>query len=213
MEYFNNKNLTKIGEGSFGTVYTNGRYAYKFVVSSDKMKLMREMRMFRRASKIGVAPPIPPGQKMSLKSIGNGEYVLRIVMKRLDGNVMKYAKIVGGNQAYSEIANLTSQLHLGGICHGDLYELDNIVHDGKRLYITDFSESTVFNNKRCMDQNALSSLQQKLSKVLISASSPKSKRRRGGLFGSPGSNMGSPNTPRRGSPPSAPVKSRAKRRI
>ena len=148
MEYFNNKNLTKIGKGSFGTVYTNGRYAYKFVVSKDKMKLMREMRMFRRASKIGVAPPIPPGQKMSLKSIGNGEYVLRIVMKRLDGNVMKYAKMVGGNQAYSEIANLTSQLHLGGICHGDLYELDNIVHDSKRIYITDFSEATVFNSER-----------------------------------------------------------------
>ena len=41
MEYFNNKNLTKIGKGSFGIVYTNGRYAYKFVVSDDKMKLMR----------------------------------------------------------------------------------------------------------------------------------------------------------------------------
>ena len=209
MEYFNNKNLKKIGQGSFGSVYTNGRYAYKFIVSEDRDKLERERRMFTRASNIGIAPPIPLGKEAVIKSIGNGKYVMRIGMKRLNGKVTEYAKMMGGIDTYKEIASLAGQLHLNGICHGDLFGLGNIVHDGKRLYIIDFSEASKYNKKTCNDQNGISSLQRILSKIQKRKSPETSQKRRRGLspnspvrggralsYGSPGTNMGSPKPPR-----------------
>ena len=149
-QYFNNKNLTRLGKGAGGgEVLTNGRYAYKFVKTADKQALQRELKFTLRAAKIGVAPPID-GSEIK-KVAGGNEWVMRIKMKKLKGNLSDYAKTVsGGEGAVRELEDIMTDLHTQGICHNDISNPENIMHDGERLYIIDYSEATdTANNSKC----------------------------------------------------------------
>ena len=148
-QYFKNKNLTRLGKGAGGgEVLTNGRYAYKFVKTADKQALQRELRFTLKAAKIGVAPHIYDSE---IKQTPDLEWVMRIKMKKLKGNLLDYAKTVsGGEGAVRELSDIMTDLHKKGICHNDISNPENIMHDGERLYIIDYSEATdTANNSKC----------------------------------------------------------------
>ena len=147
---FNNKNLKLLGKGAGGgAVFTNGTYAYKFVKTADIKALRRELKFTQKAAKIEVAPHIYDSE---IKQAPDGEWVMRIKMKKLKGNLLDYAKTVsGGESAVLELNDIMTDLHTEGrICHNDISNPDNIMHDGKRLYIIDYSEATdTGNNSKC----------------------------------------------------------------
>jgi predicted Ser/Thr protein kinase len=153
---FNNKKLNFLGKGAGGgEVRTNGTYAYKFLKSNDREVLERELKFTQKAADVGVAPPIYESEIK--RDILNGEFVLRIKMKKLFGNLLDYAKTVsGGKWALFEVRDdLLSKLHKQGrICHNDISNPDNIMHDGKRLYIIDYSEATYKKNNFNCDKDA-----------------------------------------------------------
>jgi predicted Ser/Thr protein kinase len=142
-QFFNNKNLKFLGKGKGGgEVLGNNKYAYKFVKSANKKALEDELKFTLRAAKIGVAPPID-GSEIK-KVAGENEWVMRIKMKKLKGDLEDYARnVVGGEAATDKLGELVYKLNkIGGICHNDLKNKDNIMHDGKQLYIIDYSEAT-----------------------------------------------------------------------
>jgi predicted Ser/Thr protein kinase len=149
-QYFNNKNLKPLGEGAGGgEVLTNGTYAYKFVKTADIKALRRELKFTLIAAKIGVAPHIYDSE---IKQTPDLEWVMRIKMKKLKGNLLDYAKTVaGGESAVLELKDIMTDLHIQGrICHNDISNPENIMHDGKRLYIIDYSEATATaNSSKC----------------------------------------------------------------
>jgi predicted Ser/Thr protein kinase len=206
-QFFNNKNLKFLGKGKGGgEVLGNNKYAYKFVKSANKKALEDELKFTLRAAKIGVAPPID-GSEIK-KVAGGNEWVMRIKMKKLKGDLEDYARnVVGGEAATDKLGELVYKLNkIGGICHNDLKNKDNIMHDGNQLYIIDYSEATT-SSSICEDILAVQQIKgykmwKTISGPLNSPARPfrSPKRFRTPTTGTPRSprspNTGTPRTPR-----------------
>jgi predicted Ser/Thr protein kinase len=205
-QFFNNKNLNFLGKGKGGgEVLTNGTYAYKFVKTADIDALKRELRFTLKAAKIGVAPHIYDSE---IKQVPDGEWVMRIRMKKLKGNLEDYARnVVGGKVAVRELSDIMTDLNeQGRICHNDISNPGNIMHDGERLYIIDYSEATDRpKNSKCEKDFLMFekiSRDPKWKKILEPASNSPAKTFRvlklnnRSPSGSPRSPNGTPRTPR-----------------
>ena len=192
-QFFNNKNLTFLGKGKGGgEVLGNNKYAYKFVKSANKKALDDELKFTLRAAEIGVAPPIDGSE---IKEVSRGVWAMRIKMKKLQGDLEDYARnVVGGEAATDKLGELVYKLNkIGGICHNDLKNKYNIMHDGKQLYIIDYSEATK-SSSICEDILAVQQIQgykmwKKIPNPFNSPPRP---------FRTPRSPNGTPRTPRSG---------------
>ena len=103
---FGNKNNMRVigrGKGAANSVVkTNSMYAYKYTKSRDLQALVNEKKITERAASLGVAPPLMGADPIVILEAGNGQWAMRIRMKKLKeekDSIKAYAKEVSGGRA------------------------------------------------------------------------------------------------------------------
>ena len=206
---FGNKNNMRVigrGKGAANSVVkTNSMYAYKYTKSRDLQELVNEKKITERAASLGVAPPLMGSDPIVILEAGNGQWAMRIRMKKLKeekDSIKAYAKEVsGGRAAIQEIQGYISILNSHGICHGDIHKY-NIMRDSDRLYIIDYGLARKANtvSSSCTDMDSFSSIanDRAILKIQAPNASPPPPRR-GSPSRTPRSASRSPvRTPKRG---------------